>query len=126
MIKGVHKVVVPVDDLDEARRFWTTRLGFDVLIDEPYPSGRWLEVGAPADGVRLVLTARDPGETRRKVSEELPHSDVFFACNDIEKTYAELKGRGVHFHTPPVKMPFGWWSMFEDQDGTRYVLTESQ
>ena len=54
--------------------------------------------------------------------DELPHSDVFFTCADIQQTYAELTERGVTFPTPPTRMHFGWWSLFTDQDGTRYAL----
>ena len=56
--------------------------------------------------------------------EMLPHSPVLFTCHDIEQTYQELTGRGVRFPTPPTKMPFGWWSLFEDDDGTRYALEQ--
>lgn len=43
-------------------------------------------------------------------------------CEDIEQTYAELSERGVGFTAPPVQMHFGWWSMFEDWEGTRFAL----
>lgn len=52
----------------------------------------------------------------------LPHSDVFFNCRDIQKTFQELTARGVRFPAPPAKLPFGWWSMFEDHEGTRFAL----
>jgi predicted enzyme related to lactoylglutathione lyase len=47
---------------------------------------------------------------------------VFFNCVDIEATYRELSDRGVRFPSPPQRMHFGWWSLFEDPDGTRYAL----
>jgi hypothetical protein len=28
----------------------------------------------------------------------------------------------VSFPEPPAQQFFGWWSMFEDPDGTRYAL----
>lgn len=123
MIHGVRKIVIPVDDQDEAKAFWTTRVGFEVVQDTRFgPDGRWLEVTPPDRGVILVLSPRAPGDARREVSEQLPHSDVFFACDDIQATHRELTERGVHFHTPPAQMPFGWWALFEDTNGTRYAL----
>jgi uncharacterized glyoxalase superfamily protein PhnB len=47
---------------------------------------------------------------------------VFFYTDDVEKTYRELTEKGVTFPEPPSKQFFGWWSMFEDPDGTRYAL----
>lgn len=123
MIRGVRKVVVPVDDMDRSKEFWVNRAGFDLVMDQSFgEGGRWLEVAPPDRGVILVLSPRQPKEPRREVRDELPHSDLFFACDDIQATYRELTGRGVHFHTPPTQMPFGWWAMFEDQEGTRYAL----
>ncbi len=124
MIRGVSKVVVPVEDQERAKRFWTERMGFAVAVDEPYGDERWIEVAPPDKGVVLVLTPRQPGDPRPEVPEMLPHSPVFFACEDIRRTYQELTGRGVRFPTPPVQMPFGWWSLFEDEDGTRYALQQ--
>ncbi len=124
MIQGVSKVVVPVGDQERAKRFWTQRMGFVVTVDEPYGEERWIEVVPPDKGVVLVLAPRQPGDPRPEVPEMLPHSPVFFSCDDIQQTYQELTGRGVRFPTPPVEMPFGWWSLFEDDEGTRYALQQ--
>jgi predicted enzyme related to lactoylglutathione lyase len=55
------------------------------------------------------------------VRDELP-SPVFFTCADIEATYRELRDRSVEFPLAPTQQHFGWWSLFEDPDGTRYAL----
>jgi lactoylglutathione lyase len=123
MITGVRKIVVPVDDQSRAKEFWTSQIGFEVVADAPFGNGqRWVEV-APADrSVVLVLSQRFPGEGRPPVPDALPHSPVFFNSDDIHRTYQELSARGVRFAAPPAQMPFGWWSMFEDHEGTRYAL----
>lgn len=124
MIRSVHKVVIPVDDQERAKRFWTEVLGFGLVSDATYPGGRWLEVATPDGAVSIILDPRSPDEPRRAAGDELPHSNVFFACGDIQRTYRDLTARGVRFHTPPTEMPFGWWAMFEDLDGTRYALEQ--
>lgn len=122
MISGVHKVIVPVDDQERAKAFWTEQVGFSTVRDDRYGDERWIEVGPPGAGPVLVLSPRSPGELRRDVPDELPHSPVFFACDDIEATYRELRDRGVEFPLPLQQQHFGWWSLFEDPDGTRYAL----
>ena len=125
MIRGVSKVVVPVADQEQAKRFWTQQMVFTVATDEPYgDQGRWIEVVPPDKRVVLVLSRRDPAEQVPEVPEMLPHSPVFFACDDLQQTYQELTARGVRFPTTPTKMPFGWWALFEDDDGTRYALEQ--
>lgn len=118
MINGISKIVVPVEDQVRAKEFWTGRLGFDVLSDESYGDERWIEVSPPAGGPVIVLSPRKDAQLR----SELPHSPVFFSCDDLEATHRELVERGVRFPVPPARMHFGWWSLFEDDDGTRYAL----
>jgi predicted enzyme related to lactoylglutathione lyase len=121
VITGVKKVVVPVEDQERAKEFWT-RVGFQVTQDETYGDERWIEVSPPDGGTILVLSPRPVHQPRPEVPAELPHSPVFFTCDDIRQTHRELTARGVEFPVPPTQMHFGWWAMFTDQDGTRYAL----
>ena len=122
MIAGVRKVIVTVDDQERAKEFWTDVIGFELVRDEAYGDERWVEVEPRDRSVVLVLSRRLPDEPRREVPDELPHANVFFDCEDIEQTHAELEARGVRFPAPPARMHFGWWSMFEDWEGTRFAL----
>lgn len=124
MINTVNKVIVPVDDQDAALEFWTTRVGFDVSRDETYGDERWIEVSPPGGGPVLALSLRSPDQPRPDVGDLLPHSPVFFTCDDIQQTYKELSAQGVEFPAPPSEQHFGWWAMFSDQDGTRYALQQ--
>ena len=119
MIRGISQVVVEVDDQDRALAFWTTTMSFELVQDAPYGDERWLEVRTPDGAVTVVLALR-PGE-RPSAPAELPTSNIFFYCDDLPRTYEELSARGVVFSQPPVKQPFGWWSMFEDSEGNRFA-----
>ncbi|SDX72892.1 hypothetical protein SAMN05421504_103631 [Amycolatopsis xylanica] len=123
MIRGVHKIVVPVTDQARAVRFWTETIGFTVTTDVPYDDkgNRWIEVTSADGAVALILSA-DPVDARPAVRDELPTSNFFFYADDLEKTYAELTARGVDFPAPPEKQPWGWWSMFADSEGNRFAL----
>ncbi len=123
MIRGVNQVVLTVDDQERAKKFWSETMGFEVVVDAPYGDERWIAVLTPDGHTRLVLSLRRPDESVREApSEMLPSSNVMFYADDVEATYRELTERGVTFSTPPSKQFFGWWSMFSDQDGTRYAL----
>ena len=122
MISGVGKVIVPVDDQERAKAFWTTKVGFELRRDETFGDERWIEVSPPVGAPILALTRRTAGDPRPDVPDELPTSPVFFDCADIERTYLELAARGVEFALPPARRHFGWWSLFLDPDGNRYAL----
>lgn len=67
MISGIGKVVVPVDDQERAKEFWTQRMGFELRRDESYGDERWIEVSPPDGAPVLVLSPRPGGEPRREV-----------------------------------------------------------
>lgn len=121
MIEGVNKVVIEVVDQDRALQFWTENMGFSLVQDARYGDERWIEVRTPDKCVVLVLSVRhgDPPTA----PDDLPSSNVFFCCDDLPQTYEELRSRGVAFPQPPVQQDFGWWSMFEDQEGNRFALS---
>ena len=120
MVEGVSQVVVEVDDQDRALRFWTETMEFELARDAPYVEERWLEVRTRDKATVLVLQPRQ-GD-RPTASDELPTSNIFFYCDDLPRTYDELRARGVEFAQPPVHQSGGWWSMFEDQEGNRFAL----
>ena len=120
MIEGVQKLVVEVEDQDRARRFWTEAMGFTLAQDSPYGDERWLEVRTPDRNTVIVLSLR-LGEPPLG-PEELPTSNIFFYCDDLPRTYEELEARGVEFPQAPVEQSFGWWSMFQDNEGNRFAL----
>ena len=100
-------------------------MGFEVVADAMLGDERWIEVRPPGSATVIVLAKRPVGQPRPEVPDELPHSNVFFTCADLTRTHAELAERGVVFPVPPTEMPWGWWSMFEDHEGTRYALGQT-
>lgn len=120
MLQGVNKVRVAVSDQERAKRFWVERIGCEIAQDESYGEERWLEVRLP-DGVVLVLEQREGPVP--VAPEGQPNTAVFFHCDDVDATWRELVERGVTFTQEPVDMPFGRWSLFQDEEGNRFPLT---
>ena len=121
MLRGISQVLLEVEDQDRALAFWTGPMGFELVQDVPYGDERWIEVRTPDSAVTIVLSRRE-GEPPT-APEQLPTSNVFFYCDDLPRTYEELRARGVEFPQPPVRHPFGLWSMFQDSEGNRFALT---
>jgi predicted enzyme related to lactoylglutathione lyase len=79
------------------------------------------------DGVNLMLSTRDEWSCDyRSVLEQVPTSNVMFRCDVLEGTFEELSAHGVEFPQPPVRKPFGLWSMFNDSEGNRFALAQSE
>lgn len=119
MITHVKFVSVPSRDQDRALAFWTEKVGFTVLSDQPFSEAqRWIELKVGNSDTRFVLFTPEGQEDR---------IGSFFngalACDDVEATYRQLTERGVEFEGPPQKQPWGTFAMFSDPDGNRFVLS---
>ena len=123
MIRGVNQVVLYVEDQQRAKRFWTEKMGFEVAEDSPYgEDGRWIAVATPDGNMRIVLSGMETGYRPPVGPDGMPTSNIMFYSEDVERSYEELTAKGVTFPTAPSKMFFGWWSVFEDDQGTRHAL----
>jgi catechol 2,3-dioxygenase-like lactoylglutathione lyase family enzyme len=113
MIKGIKFVNIPVRDQDRALKFYTECLGFTVATDQPMgPNQRWIELRIPGAETRISLFT-PPGHEDR-VGTFVPLS---FWSDDVEKTYAALKEKGVEFVAPPKRESWGTSVVFKDLDG---------
>ena len=119
MIKQIKFISIPVADQNRALDFYTDKLGFTIITDQPFDEKqRWIELRIPKAETRLVLFTPE-GEEKRIGS----FMNMSYACDDIDKTYEELKTRGVEFEGPPQKQPWGTYAMFKDSEGNKFVLS---
>jgi catechol 2,3-dioxygenase-like lactoylglutathione lyase family enzyme len=119
MIKAVKFVSIPVKNQDHALDFYTKKLGFQILTDQPFGGGqRWIELSIPSAETRVVLFTPDGHETRIGT-----FSNITFMSDNVEKTYEELSARGVNFEQPPKKEHWGTSAIFKDPDGNVFLLS---
>ena len=123
-----------VHDQDEALEFYSTKLGLELRSDATSPQlgFRWLTVGVPGQQVEIVLMAV-PGppvlddatarEIRRLVAQGFAQT-LFLATDDCQRTYAELRARGVEFTEPPTRRSYGIDASFRDPSGNSFRLTQ--
>jgi catechol 2,3-dioxygenase-like lactoylglutathione lyase family enzyme len=136
MLKRLTHVQVWVHDQDEALAFYTEKLGMELREDITVPemgNFRWLSVGVPGqDDVAITLMAV-PGppvfdeETRRQIQTLLSKGasgGLFFSTDDAQKTYEELKSRGVEFTQEPTEQPYGIDAGFRDASGNHFRMAE--
>lgn len=119
MIKRVKFVSIPVRDQDRALAFYTEKLGFKLVTDQPMGGAqRWIELRIPGAETGVVLFTPDGHEGR--IGSFFNGS---FASDDVERSYEELRARGVEFTGPPQKQPWGTFATFKDPDGNQFVLS---
>ena len=135
MLKQLTYVQVWVHDQDEALAFYTDKLGMELREDVTVPemgNFRWLSVGLPGQEVSITLMAI-PGppvfdeETRATIHKLLAKGasgGLFFSTDDAEKSYDELKSRGVEFTQEPTEQPYGIDAGFRDTSGNHFRMAQ--
>lgn len=119
MIRGISIASIPVRNQDAALKFYTEKLGFKVLTDQPFNgSQRWIELLIPGAESKLALFTPEGHENRIGTFQP-----VTFWCDDVFATAKALKARGVEFARDPKQEPWGTMAIFKDVDGNQFVLS---
>ncbi len=117
MIRGVKFASIPVNDQDQALAFYTEKLGFRLLTDQPFnEKQRWIELGIAGAETRVVLFRFDNGP------QPGTKMNITYWADDVEKTVRELESKGVEFVMRPQKADWGTAAIFKDIDGNTFVV----
>ena len=133
MITKLSHIGLLVRDQNQAYDVYVNKLGFKVQTDMMMDNGfRWLTVTPPGQpDVEIVLSA--PVEPMFS-ADLIPHvralldkdamSGGVWEADDCQKTYEELRARGIEFIKPPTKEFYGVEALFRDGCGNWFSLTE--
>jgi catechol 2,3-dioxygenase-like lactoylglutathione lyase family enzyme len=125
MITRASTASINVSDQDEALEFYTGKLGFRKVKDEPMSAdSRWIEVAPPGAETRIVLFKPDDE------NDIGGFSNIVFECDGMQATYEELRSKGVEFTAEPTDAT-SWgpnaprmWAQFKDPDGNEFGLAQ--
>jgi catechol 2,3-dioxygenase-like lactoylglutathione lyase family enzyme len=111
-----------VHDQDQAERFYTEVLGFQIKTNAPYSdTERWLSVVSPddPDGVELVLHLTDePARAFQAASRQVGRPVLSLRTDDCAGEAERLKAKGVMFLKEPGRMAYGGIdAVFDDTCG---------
>jgi catechol 2,3-dioxygenase-like lactoylglutathione lyase family enzyme len=133
MIQRLSHVGIYVKDQNEALRFYTEKMGFEIRQDITAGDYRWLTVG-PKDqpDLAIVLNALKAGgpldEESVKLVSKLQDSGHMSGgvldTDDCHRDYEELSAKGVEFIQPPQDQPWGTEAVFRDNSGNWYSLSQ--
>jgi catechol 2,3-dioxygenase-like lactoylglutathione lyase family enzyme len=119
MIRAISVASIPVRNQDAALKFYTEKLGFKVLTDQPFtPKQRWIELLIPGAESKVALFTPEGHENRIGCFQPLT-----FWCDDVVATSKVLKSKGVEFASEPKTEVWGTLAIFKDVDGNQFVLS---
>lgn len=136
MFKRLSVATIWVTDQNEALRFYTEKLGFEIRADVKNGDYRWLTIGLKGQpDLEYQLAALKPGGrmTQEDVDQlaKLVEAGKLgvgpWKTDDCQKTYETLKASGVDFMQPPTDRPYGIIeAVFKDNSGNVMVLAQDK
>jgi catechol 2,3-dioxygenase-like lactoylglutathione lyase family enzyme len=135
MLEAISHVAVWVRDQDEAKAFYTEKLGFEVRQDatlEEMGGYRWLTVGPPDQpDVNIILTEPGPPATDPESADQLlallakgAMGPGIIRTEDCRATCKELEGRGVELAQQPEERFYGVDASVRDPSGNLWRIVE--
>ena len=104
----VDKIAIVVDDYDQAIRFFTEALGFDLVEDSPALTTqggrpkRWVVVRPPGAETGILLARADGERQAAAVGNQVGGRVGFFLqVEDFDAAYRRMTAAGVTFVTEP-------------------------
>ena len=120
-------ITILVRDYDEALRFYTESLGFNLIEDTPLPDGkRWVLV-APRGSTEtsiLLAEASTPDRIARIGDQTGGRVGLFLHTDDFWRDYNRMLANGVIFLEEPRTEPYGTVAVFRDLYGNLWDLLQ--
>lgn len=125
MKQHIANIALVVSDYDEAIRFYTGKLGFQLIEDTALSdTKRWVVVAPPGPtGCRLLLAKAANAEQQSRVGNQTGgRVFLFLHTDDFWRDYRAMIEKGIRFVREPAKEPYGTVAVFEDLYGNLWDL----
>jgi catechol 2,3-dioxygenase-like lactoylglutathione lyase family enzyme len=126
--QSIGLVSLVVRDYDEALRFFTVKLGFELVEDTyvPEQDKRWVVVSPPgARESRLLLARASTPEQESRIGGQTGGRVGFFLyTDDFWRDYPRYRANGVEFVREPRELPYGTVAVFRDLYGNLWDLLQ--
>lgn len=113
MAVTVSAMFIPVHDPDVALTFYRDALGLEVRNDVAAGGFRWVTVGAPGQGVDIVLSQPHGGRSQTEGDALLALvtqgslQAAIFTAEDLDDTFERVRASGAEVLQEPVSQPWG-------------------
>ena len=110
----------------EALDFYTEKVGFEKKTDYTNDGYRYVTVGPMGQDLELAFWQEgspDPTGSSSQLKAGM-YPTIVMRVDDVRKTAAELKARGVHFTQEPQEFAWGVSATFTDPDGNRFSINK--
>jgi lactoylglutathione lyase len=121
MITKIDKLTIYVESQDEAKAFWTEKMGFVVTAEEPMGTdASWIEISPQGNDLTSIVLYSKP-LMQQQSPESVAHPSIIFASSNIDQLWDSLQQSGVEL-SDIQQCPFGKMFDFRDNEGNPYMV----
>jgi len=126
MKQQLVQIALVVRDYDEAIRFYTEVLKFELLEDTRLSdTKRWVVVRPPGSATRLVLAKAANEEQASRIGNQTGgRVFLFLHTDDFERDYQNLLRHKIDIIRGPIDEPYGRVLVFSDLYGNLWDLIQ--
>ena len=128
MNQSIAHIALVVKDYDEAIKFYTKKLRFELIEDsyQPEQDKRWVVVAPPGSrGTTLLLARASTKEQEVFIGNQAGgRVFLFLSTDDFWRDYNDMMSRGITFVREPKVEDYGTVAVFQDLYGNLWDLIE--
>jgi catechol 2,3-dioxygenase-like lactoylglutathione lyase family enzyme len=127
MPQRLAQIAIVVNDYDEAIKFYTEKLNFNLVEDTVLSeTKRWVVVSPKGANSCMLLLAKAASEEQKSRIGNQTGGRVFLflLTDDFWRDYNSMLANDIHFVRKPAQETYGTVAVFEDLYGNLWDLIE--
>ena len=126
MKQQIIHIALVVADYDEAIKFYTEKLNFDLIEDTPQTeTKRWVLVRPKGSECCLLLAKGVNDEQKSRIGNQTGgRVFLFLSTDDFWRDYGNMIANGTTFVRPPKEEEYGTVAVFADLYGNLWDLIQ--
>lgn len=124
MINKVGQIMLYVNNQDEAVKFWTEKVGFNVISTEDHGQDMtWIEIAPSKDAETSIILHNKEVVAKMSPELNLGTPSLMFFTENLEVLYKDFLTKNITVGEI-VNMPFGRVFNFSDREGNYFAVME--
>jgi predicted enzyme related to lactoylglutathione lyase len=124
MFSNLGRIVILIEDYDQALQFYSEKLGFEKIVDIDAGERRYLHIRLPGQGNTGIwlMKAESDAERARIGNQTAGQPCMVFYTDDFNSTYNELVRKDVRFVKAPREEAGATFAHFVDLYGNEIIM----
>lgn len=126
MINQIGQIMLYVTNQDEAKEFWTEKVGFSVISEEDNEQGmKWIEIAPTKEAETSIILHNKEIIAQMSPELHLGTPSLMFFSEDLDNLYSTLSKKNVTVGEI-VSMPTGRVFNFADNENNYFAVMEKK